>query len=164
MRLTDYTDYAFKVLVYLAIHRNRLATVQEIASAHDISRSHLTKVVHRLALADLLHTSRGRGGGMRLNVAPDSIRLGDVARLTESDFTVVECFDDESNQCRLSPVCVLKHMLAAATKAYLHELDQLTVADIVSREWPRGAPPHCRRPAAGPRGADPTLSQPQDSA
>lgn len=132
MRLTDYTDYAFKVLMYLAIHRNRLVTVQEIASAYQISRSQLTKVVHRLGLAGLLDTSRGRGGGIRLGAAPDAIRLGDVARLTEPDFTVVECFNDASNQCRLSPVCVLKHVLGAATTAYLQELDQLTLDDIVA--------------------------------
>ncbi|MFS0757928.1 Rrf2 family transcriptional regulator [Noviherbaspirillum sp. 1P10PC] len=139
MRLTDYTDYAFKVLMYLAIHRNRLVTVQEIASAHQIPRSQIAKVVHRLGRAGLLDTSRGRGGGMRLGVAPDAIRLGDVARLAESDFAVVECFNDASNQCRLSPVCVLKHVLAAATAAYLQQLDQLTLDDIVAGEGPATA-------------------------
>jgi Rrf2 family nitric oxide-sensitive transcriptional repressor len=141
MRLTDYTDYAFKVLMYLAIHGDRLATVQEIAAAYDISRSHLTKVVHRLALAGLLDTSRGHGGGMRLGAAPGTIRLGDVVRLTESNFTVVECFDEAQNQCRISSVCVLKHVLATATGAYLQELDQLTLADLVRPE----APPQPRR-------------------
>lgn len=131
MHLTDHTNYAFRVLMHLAIHRDRLSTVPEIASAYGISRNHLTKVVHRLALSGLIDTSRGRGGGMRLNAAPETIRLGTVARLTESDFTIVECFDDESNQCLLSPVCVLKHVLETATAAYLQELDQLTVADLV---------------------------------
>ena len=139
MRLTDYTDYAFKVLMYLASHRNRLVTVQEIASAHQISRSQVAKVVHRLGLAGLLDTSRGRGGGIRLGATPDAIRLGDVARLAESDFAVVECFNDASNQCRLSPVCVLKHVLAAATAAYLQQLDQLTLDDIVAGEGPATA-------------------------
>lgn len=141
MRLTAYTDYAFKVLMYLAIHRNRLATVQEIACAHQISRSQLTKVVHELGQAGLLDTSRGRGGGIRLGAAPDAIRLGDVARLAESDFTVVECFDDASNQCRLAPACVLKHVLGAATAAYLQELDQMTLGDIVDGRGPATAHP-----------------------
>jgi Rrf2 family nitric oxide-sensitive transcriptional repressor len=83
---------------------------------------------------------------MRLGAAPDTIRLGDVVRLTESNFTVVECFDDAQNQCRISPVCVLKHVLATATGAYLHELDQLTLADLVGPK----APPQPRRVARRP--------------
>lgn len=154
MRLTDYTDYAFKVLMYLAIHRDGLVTAQEIASAYQISRSQLAKVVHRLGQAGLLDTSRGRGGGIRLGAAPDAIRLGDVARLTEPDFTVVECFNDASNQCRLSPACVLKHVLGDATAAYLQELDQLTLDDIVAGNGQAAA----NRRAAGTTGPGPGQS------
>src|SRR4051794_25992519 len=105
MRLTDFTDYALRVLMYLAMNPARLVTVQEIADAHRISKNHLTKVVHHLALANLVETVRGRAGGIRLGQEPGDIRLGAVVRLTEPDFTIVECFDEVRSQCALSAVC-----------------------------------------------------------
>lgn len=131
MRLTDYTDYALRVLMYIGMRPNRLVTIQEIATAHGISKNHLTKVVHHLGLVDLVHTVRGRAGGIRLGMRPDQIRLGTVVRLTEPDFNMVECFDEMHNRCALSPLCRLKNALAVATDAYLKTLDQLTLSDIL---------------------------------
>jgi Rrf2 family transcriptional regulator, nitric oxide-sensitive transcriptional repressor len=131
MRLTDYTDYALRVLMYLGMRPTGLVTIQEIATAHGISKNHLTKVVHHLGLVDLVHTVRGRAGGIRLGVRPDQIRLGAVVRLTEPDFNMVECFDETQNHCALSPTCALKHALAGATDAYLERLDRLTLSDIL---------------------------------
>lgn len=133
MRLTDYTDYALRVLMYVGAQPGRLATVQEIAANHGISRNHLTKVVHRLGQAGLVETVRGRTGGVRLACDPATISLGSVVRLTEPDFIMVECFDDERNTCRLSPTCVLKYALGRATGAYLHELDGISLASVLPR-------------------------------
>jgi Rrf2 family transcriptional regulator, nitric oxide-sensitive transcriptional repressor len=131
MRLTDYTDYALRVLMYLGMRPTRLVTIQEIAVAHGISKNHLTKVVHRLGLSNLVQTVRGRAGGIRLGMRPEDIRLGAVVRLTEPDFDMVECFDAKRNQCMLSPHCVLKRALADATVAYLRTLDKLRLSDIL---------------------------------
>lgn len=131
MRLTDYTDYALRVLMYVGAHPGRLVTIQEIADNHGISKNHLTKVVHRLGVAGLVTTMRGRTGGIRLARSPAMITLGSVVRLTEPDFIMVECFDEVSNTCTLSPVCVLKHALGRATSAYLQELDRMTLADVL---------------------------------
>lgn len=131
MRLTDYTDYALRVLMYLGMRPTALVTIQEIATAHGISKNHLTKVVHHLGLVTLVQTVRGRAGGIRLGMKPDEIRLGSVVRLTEPDFNMVECFDEAHNQCALSPACALKSALAGATSAYLDKLDRLTLADIL---------------------------------
>jgi Rrf2 family nitric oxide-sensitive transcriptional repressor len=131
MRLTDYTDYALRVLMYLGPQKHRLVTVQEIAENHGISRNHLTKVVHHLGQAGLVETVRGRCGGIRLACDPAKISLGSVVRLTEPDFTMVECFDEKINSCSLSPTCVLKHTLGRATSAYLQELDRTTLASVL---------------------------------
>lgn len=133
MRLTDYTDYALRVLMYVGGQPGRLVTVQEIAENHGISRNHLTKVVHRLGQAGLVETVRGRTGGVRLACDPASISLGSVVRLTEPDFIMVECFDEERNTCNLSPTCVLKNALGRATGAYLHELDCISLANVLPR-------------------------------
>lgn len=139
MRLTDYTDYALRVLMYLGANRERLVTIQEVASAHGISKNHLTKVVHRLGVAQLVATVRGRAGGIRLAMEPDRIMVGAVVRLTEPDFMLVECFDEVSNCCPLSPVCQLKHTLGRATRAFLDELDKVSLASVLAPPVPAAA-------------------------
>ena len=136
MRLTHWTDYTLRVLMYCAACqlRDRLVTITEIADSHAISRSHLTKIVHQLGQQGLLETTRGRGGGMRLCKPAAQINVGAVVRQTETDFAMVECFDPDSNQCSLSQRCRLKAVLHQATSSFLAVLDGVTLADLVTRE------------------------------
>ena len=133
MRLTAFTDYTLRTLMYLAVHRDRLATVQEIVELHQISKNHLTKVVHQLGLSGLIETVRGRNGGLRLNKEPAEINIGAVVRLSETDFHMAECFDKDNNTCSLNPTCVLKRVFSDATKAYLSVLDDVTLAQLVQK-------------------------------
>ena len=125
MRLTQWTDYTLRVLMYCAAAegREQPVTITEVAEAYGISRSHLMKIVQQLSAQGLLETTRGRGGGMRLMVSASSIHIGAVVRATETDFNLVECFDPASNQCRLSSHCRLKGVLGQAMQAYLAVLD-----------------------------------------
>lgn len=134
MRLTQWTDYTLRVLMYCAAsqEREQPVTISEVAEAHGISRSHLMKVVQQLAAQGLLDTTRGRGGGMRLMKPAREINLGAVVRATETDFDMVECFNADLNQCRMINRCRLQTVLADATQAYLAVLDGLTVADLVA--------------------------------
>ncbi|GIN92187.1 HTH-type transcriptional regulator NsrR [Siminovitchia terrae] len=132
MRLTNYTDYSLRVLIYLALKRpGELANITEIAEAYSISRNHLTKVIHELGKMGILHTVRGRGGGIKLALSPDEINIGEIVRKTEDDFNIVECFSEGSAHCAISPVCGLKHVLNRALFAYLAVLDEYTLADII---------------------------------
>ncbi|KAA0948465.1 Rrf2 family transcriptional regulator [Sporosarcina sp. ANT_H38] len=132
MRLTMYTDFSLRVLIYLgAKEPGKLSTVQEISDTYNISRNHLTKVVHELGKMGLIETIRGRGGGIRMKVEPKNINVGELVRMTEDDFHLVECFNSESNSCILSPVCRLKGILHEALNAYLAVLDNYTVADFI---------------------------------
>src|SRR6478672_11006356 len=80
MRLTSYTDYALRTLMFLALNRERLVTIGDIAETHHIAKNHLTKVVHQLGTLGYVETVRGRSGGLRLGREPEDIRVGDVAR------------------------------------------------------------------------------------
>ena len=135
MRLTQWTDYSLRVLMYCAAceHRDVPVTITEIADSHGISRSHLTKIVQQLGAKGLLQTTRGRGGGIRLCKPAAEINVGELVRQTETDFAMVECFDAQTNQCSLSPQCGLKGVLHQATNSYLAVLDGVTLADLIAR-------------------------------
>ena len=134
MRLTQWTDYSLRVLMFCAQSESRqtAATIQEIAEQHDISKSHLTKIVMTLAADGYLITSRGRGGGLRLGRPASEIVIGEVVRKTESDFSIVECIQDGVSHCALMPSCRLKNVLADALKVFFEKLDSVTLADLMA--------------------------------
>jgi Rrf2 family transcriptional regulator, nitric oxide-sensitive transcriptional repressor len=135
MRLTVFSDYTLRVLMYLALDRTRLATIPEIAAAYGISENHLMKVVHQLACAGMVETLRGKGGGIRLARDPEQIQLGQVVRATEGDAPIVECLSGDPGACRITSSCRLKGILAKAFEALYDSLDEHTLADLV--ETPR---------------------------
>lgn len=132
MRLTIYTDYALRMLTYLAVNRERICTVKEVAEAYDISRHHLLKVANQLAASGYVETTRGNGGGLRLGMPPHKIGIGAVVRLTEPDFHVVSCFNPQSAGCKIESVCKLQRALHEALSAFLKVLDRYTVADLMA--------------------------------
>lgn len=134
MRLTNYTDYALRVLIFLATKdKDEKSTITEITEAYNISRNHLVKVIHQLGKIGVIETRRGRGGGIMLAKDPTSITVGSIVRETEEDFHLVECFNSETNQCILTPVCGLRHVLGEALAAYLAVLDRYTIADLITQ-------------------------------
>ncbi len=134
MRLTSYTDYSLRTLMYLAKNREHLITIQDIADTQGIAKNHLTKVVHQLGLLGLIETTRGRHGGLRLKREPGTIRIGEVVRQTEPDFQIAECFNPETQGCIYFSSCVLKGVLARAAQAFLAELDSVTLENLLQQE------------------------------
>ncbi len=131
MRLTTYTDYTLRTLMYLAVNAGRQVTIAEIAAAYGVSEAHLMKVVHQLGVAGEVATARGRKGGLRLNRPPASISLGAVVRRTEQDIDLVPCFGNPGG-CPIEPACVLRHALDEALAAFLAVLDRYTLADLAA--------------------------------
>lgn len=131
MRLTVYTDYALRLLMYLAVKDDGLATIAEVAESYDISRNHLMKVAHQLGVAGYVATVRGRSGGLRLARPAVDINLGDVVRHTEQDMALVPCMSPTDDACAIRPSCLLKRALDKATAAFLSVLDGYTLGDLV---------------------------------
>jgi Rrf2 family nitric oxide-sensitive transcriptional repressor len=133
MQLTRYTDYALRVLIYLA-HKEGLATISEISAAYKVSENHLMKIVHGLAKLGYITTLRGKGGGMKLARPAEKISLGEVVRNTEETLHVVECLADEyEGGCCLAPSCRLKGVLKEAHDAFFRHLDQYTIKDLIGK-------------------------------
>src|SRR5436190_19974041 len=109
MKLTAFTDYSLRVLIYLAAQPGRRSTIAEIAEAFNVKENHLTKVVHFLGKAGLLANVRGKGGGLDLALAPEDVVLGHVVRQTEGADMPAECFGEEPavGRCCIEPVCRL---------------------------------------------------------
>jgi Rrf2 family nitric oxide-sensitive transcriptional repressor len=131
MRLTVYSDYSLRVLMYLALHADRRPTIAEIAKSYGISKNHLMKVVYELGVAGYVETVRGKNGGLRLARPPAAIGLGEIVRHTEPDMALVPCFDAAATPCVISPACTLRRALHEATTAFLAVLDRYTLADLV---------------------------------
>jgi Rrf2 family nitric oxide-sensitive transcriptional repressor len=130
MRLTAFTDYSLRVLIYLAAEPSRRTTIAEIAKAFDVSENHLTKVVHLLGRQGWIETVRGKGGGMQLAKQPQDICIGKVVRDTEGADMPAECFAVDGGHCIISRSCRLKGILGEAVSAFYSVLDHYTLADI----------------------------------
>lgn len=131
MRLTVYTDYSLRLLMYLALKDDGLATIAEIAESYGISKNHLMKVAHQLGVAGYIATVRGRSGGLRLSKPAEAIGLGEVVRHTEPDMALVSCFKPLNVPCAIQRCCVLQSALEKACLAFVEVLDGYALSDLV---------------------------------
>jgi Rrf2 family transcriptional regulator, nitric oxide-sensitive transcriptional repressor len=148
MKLTAFTDYSLRVLIYLAAEPDRRATIAEISRAFDIKENHLTKVVHHLGKRGWIETTRGKGGGLLLAKAAADICIGRVVRDTEGQATPAECFAAEPSNCAIVSCCRLNGVLGEAVKAFYAVLDRYTLADITRNPRQLAGILHIHRPPA----------------
>lgn len=151
MRLTLYTDYALRTLLYLGVHADRRVSIREVAEAYGISENHLVKVIHHLGRGGFVDTLRGRGGGLMLARPADQINVGDVVRHTEEDMALVGCMapDGAGVECLLARACHLRGVLGEALGAFMAVLDGRTLADLLKpyeRKVLQQATPHMAAP------------------
>jgi Rrf2 family nitric oxide-sensitive transcriptional repressor len=140
MRLTQFSDFSLRILMYAAMREGRLITIEETAALYGISRAHLMKVTNQLTRHGFLKSVRGRSGGLMLARAPEQIGLGDVIRATEPDFAMVECFSPDG-RCLVTPRCRLKGIVGEALTAFLAVFDRHSLADLVLRPEDFGLAP-----------------------
>ena len=130
MQLTKFADYSLRVLMYVSERSDRLCTINEIVKWHGISKPHLVKVVHNLVKLGYLKSIQGKGGGICLNKVAQEINIGQLIRMVEANFYIVECFDNQSNSCRIKGDCKLKAILHEALAQFFKILDKYTLGNI----------------------------------
>ncbi|WP_185235308.1 Rrf2 family transcriptional regulator [Teredinibacter franksiae] len=133
MHITRYTDYSLRVMIYVALQDDKLCTIQEIASAYNVSKNHLMKVVQRLNNSGYIKSVRGKNGGLRLGRAAASINIGELVREMEQDLALVEC-QQHQDSCVITPACQLKNIFQQALDAFFHVLDQYTLAELLEEK------------------------------
>lgn len=132
MKLTSFTDYSLRVLMFLAVQPNELYTSKEIAKHFDIPINHMIKITHNLAKTGLITTQKGKHGGIRIAKDPKAINIGQTIRQLEPNFHIAECFDSEGHTCRIVGNCKLQSIFFKAYTAFIGELDKYTLADVIS--------------------------------
>ncbi len=93
MKLTSYSNYTLRVLMVAAARFPALTTIGEVAEGFAIAKTHLVKCVHQLGSWGYIETIRGNKGGFKLARPAMSISIGEIIRLTEDGFALVECFE-----------------------------------------------------------------------
>lgn len=133
MRLTNFSEYALRLLIFAATKPNELVTINEVSRAYGISKNHLMKITNTLSQGGFVETVRGAKGGLRLAKPANGINLAVVVRLTESGSDLVECFNPATNTCVIFQACELTHVLHDALEAFYLSLAKVTLADLVAR-------------------------------
>lgn len=132
MKLTQFTNYALRILQFAALRAPDHVRMEDVARAHGISRHHLLKAANLLAQNGVLDVVRGRGGGVRLARDPAQVSVAEIVRLTEGPIELVECFNADTNTCPLIGACRLSAALQTATRAFMAELEAVSIADIAA--------------------------------
>ncbi len=134
MNITRFTDYALRVLIYLGINEQETVTIRDVAESYNISKNHLMKVVQELSAQGLVDATRGKNGGIKLNLQPEQINIGELVRKLEQSSTLVECFGS-NNQCVIAPACQLKKMFSGAMAHFFLYLEKYTLSDLISDSY-----------------------------
>ena len=128
MQLNKFTDYALRILIYIAQPRDMPYTIAEIAQDLHVSKNHLVKIVHFMGKQQWIITTRGKGGGIRLNPQARQLKLGAIVRLLQGNHEIVEC---NSPPCVLRAHCGLKGILDQAVVEFYQSLDRYTLEDVL---------------------------------
>lgn len=131
MQLSKFTDYTFRVLIYMATHQEALYTVEQLATQLEVSEHHLKKVIHKLAKTDYLISIKGRAGGLKLGLPPEAINLGDVLKLTEDNLCIVECIKNETICNFMVKECKLKGIIQESLRQFIEVFSHYTLQDIL---------------------------------
>ncbi|MEI6897859.1 MAG: Rrf2 family transcriptional regulator [Psychromonas sp.] len=130
MRITRYTDYSLRVLIYLAVNRGQQSKISCIADSYGISKNHLMKIVQQLNISGYLLATRGKNGGIKLNRPPNEINIGSLVREMEKKDNLVEC-SGENNQCVITPSCQLQQIFSEALESFFSSLDNYHLDDLI---------------------------------
>ena len=133
MRLTTFSDYCMRTLIYLGLNQSERVTISDVAGAYAISENHLMKVVNFLGQQGYVETIRGKGGGMRLARSPQDINIGALLFATEGHEGLLECVEGPSSCC-IQPACKLIGILVKAQAAMFAVFDKYTLADLLYEE------------------------------
>ncbi len=132
MRLNMASDFALRILMLLAKSETPL-TVDKISSELNLPKSHIMKIVAKLGNGSYVKTTRGRVGGVQIEKPLNKVKIGDVVRMMEADFAVVDCLKPGQCECNFTSKCSLKPIMVNATEAFIKELNKHTLQSVIDK-------------------------------
>ena len=131
MYLTKFTDYSFRVLIYLAKDKNKVFIVEDLSKELKISEHHLKRIIWTLTKTDLVISMKGRVGGIKLGLDPRDINLGEVLKITEGNLNIAECFNKDNCCPYINTKCKLKGVMQVALDEFINEFSKFTLLDLL---------------------------------
>mgnify|MGYP003282230901 CR=1 FL=1 len=131
MYLSKFTDYSFRIMMYLGNHPNELYTVDELSSILNLSTHHIKKIIYTLSKNGYILSTKGRNGGVKMGKNPKDINLGTLLQITEDNLNILECFSPENNTCNINNNCKLKPIINDALNSFKQKLSEYTLEDIL---------------------------------
>jgi Rrf2 family nitric oxide-sensitive transcriptional repressor len=129
MQLKRQTDYALRVLIFLAsTPKGQLVNMDQISNKFNILQNHLRKIIAKLAQLKYIVTRRGNGGGIQINLNVLNLNLFEIMQHFETSFESIDC---EGLNCPISNNCKLQLVLNDASNAYIEELKKHKLKDIL---------------------------------
>lgn len=132
MRITTFTDFSLRTLIYLAsLPPGQMSSVQQVSKVYNVSQNHMVKVVGKLKKLGYIHAQRGKGGGISIAQAPEDINIGHVIAQMENHMDGVDC---NAPACQLAPCCELRKALMVGMQAFIAAMENYTLADIMTNK------------------------------
>lgn len=135
IRLNLATDYALRLLLFLALRPEQVVATAEVAEFYRISTDHVAKVAAQLSHAGIVRADRGRKGGLRLARAPERISVGEIVELFEGPVALLECVSTD-DVCVIQPGCRLRRVLTDAGRRLVAELRAVSLAELIESPEP----------------------------
>ena len=124
--------YALRVMVSFAQRgREEYIPLKEIAEAEGISQKYLESIMAVLSKAGFLDAVHGKGGGYRLNRAPEEYTVGSILKLTEGGLSAVSCTSQGASACSRTECCQAKPMWDRLDKMIDDFFEGITIADLL---------------------------------
>ena len=127
--------YEIRVMIDLAEHNTgEYITLMDIANRQDISEKYLESIVAILSKNGLVNSLRGKGGGYKLAMMPESYTLESILELTEGSLAPVSCLEKQPNSCPKTSECKTLHVWQGLDKVIRDYLNGITIADLMTQE------------------------------
>ena len=131
MQLTSTTDYAIRIVCYLAAQRQMIST-SELSQKLSIPSSYIPKITKKLKQAGIIKACEGINGGYQIAKQPENLSLRDVISCTESTMAISRCLEKEGGCSRNYIYCCKVHqILLDLQNIYNNRLESVKISDII---------------------------------
>jgi len=129
--LTKQTDYAIRVLIYLALNKNGFIGASKISEGERIPYQFLRRTLQVLSKKNLVESKKGVGGGVKIKANPNNIRIIDITKHFQGDIELSSCMF-RRKLCENRNKCVLRARLRKIEDIITQQFKNITIASLIN--------------------------------